>query len=275
MNLQGKTALVTGANSGIGRATALELARLGARVVLACRSKEKTVPVVDAIGRESAGFLHLDLADLASVRAAAEAFLARGEPLTLLVNNAGLAGAHGQTRDGFELCFGTNHVGPYLLTRLLLPALERADEARVVTVASYGHRLAPGIDWQAIREPTRSTTAFPEYCVSKLANVLFATELARRGPKTLRSYSLHPGAVASDVWREVPWGVRHLLKLFMISNEEGAKTTLYCATSEAVVDQNGHYYEKCRDKRPSALALDESLARELWERSAEWVGIAA
>jgi retinol dehydrogenase-12 len=77
------------------------------------------------------------------------------------------------------------------------------------------------------------------------------------------------------VWREVPWGVRHLLKLFMISNEEGAKTTLYCATSEAVVDQNGHYYEKCRDKRPSALALDESLARELWERSAEWVGIAA
>src|ERR1700722_8221178 len=130
MNLQGKTALVTGANTGIGRVTAVELAKQGARVVLACRSEEKTQPVVAEIGAGKVDFMRLALAALASVRAGAEAFLARGEPLSLLVNNAGLAGAHGQTRDGFELGFGTNHLGHYLFTRMLLPPLARADEAR-------------------------------------------------------------------------------------------------------------------------------------------------
>jgi retinol dehydrogenase 12 len=275
MNLQGKTALVTGANTGIGRVTAIELAKQGAHVVVACRSEEKTQPVIDEIGRDKVDFLRLDLADLSSVRSAADAFLARGEPLALLVNNAGLAGAHGQTRDGFELGFGTNHIGHYLFTRMLLPALERADEARVVTVASHGHYRARGIDWDAVRKPTRTTTAFPEYCVSKLANVLFANELARRGPKNVRSYSLHPGGVASDVWREVPWGLRHVLSLFLLSNEDGAKTTLYCSTSDDVRDKSGLYYDRCKEKRASDLALDTSLARELWERSAEWVGLAA
>jgi NAD(P)-dependent dehydrogenase (short-subunit alcohol dehydrogenase family) len=275
MNLHGKTALVTGANTGIGRVTAIELAKAGAHVVLACRSEEKTRPVIDEIGKDKAEFLHLDLADLASVRAAAAAFLARNEPLSLLVANAGLAGAHGQTKDGFELAFGTNHIGHYLFTRLLLPALERAGGARVVTVASHGHYRAPGIDWDAIRKPTRTTTAFPEYCVSKLANVLFTSELARRGPTSVRYYSLHPGAVASDVWREVPWGLRHLARLFMLSNEDGAKTTLYCATSDEVKDQSGLYYDRCKEKRPSPIALDPALARDLWEKSAEWVGLAA
>jgi len=275
MNLKGKTALVTGANTGIGRVTAIELAKQGARVVLACRSEEKTQPVIAEIGADKVDFLQLDLADLASVRASGDAFLARGEPLSLLVNNAGLAGAHGQTRDGFELGFGTNHVGHYLFTRLLLPALEKAEEARVVTVASDGHYRAPGLDWEAVRRPTRTTTAFPEYCVSKLANVLFASELARRAPKNVRSYSLHPGGVASDVWREVPWGLRHVLRLFLLSNEDGARTTLYCATSEDVKDESGLYFDRCKEKRPSKLALDASLARELWERSADWVGLAA
>ena len=275
MNLEGKTALVTGANTGIGRVTAIELARLGARVILACRSEEKTRPVLEEIGAEKAEFMSLDLADLASVRAAASAFLARDEPLALLVNNAGLAGAHGQTKDGFELAFGTNHVGHYLFTRMLLPAIERAGEARIVTVASHGHYRAPGIDWEAIRQPTRTKTAFPEYCVSKLANVLFASELARRGPKGVRSYSLHPGGVASDVWREVPWGLRHLLHLFLLTNEQGARTTLYCATSDDVGDASGLYYDRCKAKVASPLALDPALASELWERSAAWVGLAA
>src|SRR5579859_3456018 len=155
MNLEGKTALVTGANTGIGKVTAIELAKRGAHVVLACRSEEKTRPVLAEIGEGKAEFVPIDLADLRSVRACAEAFLARGTPLSLLVNNAGLAGAHGQTKDGFELAFGTNHVGHYLFTRLLMPALECAGEARVVTVASHGHYRAPGIDWEAIRQPTR------------------------------------------------------------------------------------------------------------------------
>jgi retinol dehydrogenase-12 len=272
MKLDGKNVIVTGANTGIGRVTATTLAKQGAKVILACRSEERTKPVLDEIAAAGgkAEFLALDLADLASVRASAKAFLDRNEPLTLLINNAGLAGAHGSTKDGFELAFGTNHLGHYLLTTMLMPALERADEARVVTVASAGHYRAPGIDWDAVKRPSASTTAFPEYCVSKLANVLFASELARRAPASITSYSLHPGGVASDVWREVPWGLRHVMKLFMLTNEQGARTTLYCAMSDEVLDKSGRYFDKCREKEASKLARDESLARELWEKSAEW-----
>jgi len=273
--LRGKTALVTGANTGIGRVTAQELARMGARVVLACRSEDKTRPVVDAITAAGghAEFLPLDLADLTKVRVAAKALLERHSTIDVLVNNAGLAGAHGITTDGFELTFGTNHLGPYLFTRMLQPALERAPAARIVNVASAGHYRAPGIDWEAVRRPTRTTTAFPEYCVSKLANVLFTRELVRHVPASVRTYSLHPGGVASDVWREVPWGLRHLMKLFMLSNQEGAKTSLHCATTDAVSGDTGLYYDKCRVKKPSRLALDDGLAKELWERSAGWVGL--
>lgn len=273
--LQGKLAIVTGANTGIGRVTATELAAQGARVVLAGRSEGKTQPVVDAIRAAggSAEFLPLDLADFASVRASARAFLDRDLPLDILVDNAGLAGAHGLTKDGFEIAFGTNHLGTYLFTRLLLPALERPTASRVVVVASRGHYRAPGIDWDAARQSTRTTTAFPEYCVSKLANVLFAKELARRAPARVHTYSLHPGAVASDVWREVPWGLRHFMKLFMLTNEQGARTSLYCATSDHARDQTGLYYDDCKEKTPSRLASDEALARELWERSAAWVGL--
>ncbi len=277
MNLKGKNVIVTGANTGIGRVTAVELAKQGAKVWLGCRSEERARPVLDEIAKAggSAELLVIDLADLASVRAAAEAFLRRNEPLAVLVNNAGLAGAHGRTKDGFELAFGTNHLGPYLFTRLLLPTLERDGEARIVNVASEGHYRARGIDWDAVQKPTATVTAFPEYCVSKLANVLFTAELARRAPSSVHSYALHPGAVASDVWREVPWGLRHLLKLFMLSNEKGARTTIYCATSDEVRDQSGHYYEKCADKRPSKAALDASLAKTLWDKSAAWTGLPA
>lgn len=277
MELRGKNVIVTGANTGIGRVTAVELAKGGAHVLLACRSEERTRPVLDEIQQAGhrAEFLALDLADLASVRAAAAAFLQRDQSLSVLVNNAGLAGAHGTTKDGFEIAFGTNHVGPYLFTRLLLPALERAGDARVVNVSSHGHYRASGIDWDAVKKPTATTTGFPEYCVSKLANVLFANELARRAPPRVRSYSLHPGGVATDVWREVPWGLRHFMKLFMLTNEQGARTTLYCATDDAVGDTTGRYYEKCAERKASKLALDQALATELWERSASWTGLAA
>ena len=274
-DLKGKTAVVTGANTGIGRVTAIELAKLGTHVVLACRSEDKTGPVLDEI-RAAGGdaeFVHLDLADLSSVRVCAEGLLARGVPIDILVNNAGLAGAHGTTQDGFELTFGTNHLGHYLFTRLLMPAIERAPTPRIVNVASRGHYLAHGIDWDALRKPTRTITGFPEYCVSKLANVLFSRELSRRVPPHVHTYSLHPGHVASDVWREVPWGLRHLLKLFTISNEEGARTSLHCAVSDEAGAQTGQYYHESREKRPSKLALDDGLARELWDKSATWVGL--
>lgn len=275
--LTGKVHLVTGSNTGIGRATAEALAARGAHVVLANRSEERTAPVLEAIryAGGSAEFLQLELDDLASVRATADRFLASGSKLHVLVNNAGLAGKHGLTKDGFELTFGTNYLGPYLLTRLLLPLLRRHAPARIVNVSSASHYQAKrGIDWEAVRRKTASTTGLPEYEVSKLAQVLFTRKLAagEAGPG-VHSYALHPGTIASDVWREVPAPARFLIKLFMRSAEEGARTSIYCASSPEVADHDGHYYDdRCKERRPSRLALDDALANELWERSDRWVG---
>jgi NAD(P)-dependent dehydrogenase (short-subunit alcohol dehydrogenase family) len=274
-DLDGRTFLVTGANSGIGRETALELAGRGARVFLASRSEHKTRPVMDEIvaqtGNNALEFLSLDLGDLASVRACATEFLRTGKPLHGLINNAGLAGQRGMTASGFELAFGTNYVGPFLLTGLLLDRLRESAPARIVNVSSIGHYRAPGIDYEAVRQPTKSVTGMPEYSVSKLGNVLHAQELARRleGDR-VTTYSLHPGAIATEVWRRVPWPLRPLIKLRMRSPGEGAKTSLYCASSPEVAAESGHYYDDCRRKEPSPAATPQ-LAAELWDRSIAWV----
>jgi len=272
--LAGRTALVTGANTGIGRVTAVELARQGARVFLACRSPERAQAVLEEIRSHGgkAELLPLELGDFASVRQCAQSFLARSLPLHLLINNAGLAGARGRTRDGFELAFGVNHLGHFLLTQLLLDRIRASAPARIVTVASKAHYRARGIDWDAVREPTRNRTGLPEYQTSKLANVLFSAELGRRLAGTgVNTYSLHPGVVATEVWRSVPWPLGWLLKFALIPPEEGAKTTLHCATSPSVGAETGLYYDQCRAKWPSRVAQDEALARTLWERSEEWV----
>lgn len=274
--LADRVALITGANTGIGLVTARELAARGAHVFIACRSLKRAQRAIDEI-REAAEnpkvtFLELDLADLDSVRACAAAFLAHDLPLHLLINNAGLAGAKGLTKSGFELAFGTNHLGPFLLTQLLLDRIKLSAPARIVTVASRAHIRVSGIDFDAVTKPTISKAGLPEYGVSKLANVLFSAELARRLAGTgVTTYSLHPGVVASDVWRELPQPFRALAKLFMISVEEGAATTLYCATSPDVSNETGLYYDKCRVKEPSKVGQDIALAAELWQRSEAWV----
>ncbi len=274
-DLEGRSFLVTGANTGIGRATTEALAGRGATVYMACRSEAKARLVRDEIaaasGNDDLHLLSLDLADLASVRACADDFLTTGAPLHVLVNNAGLAGKRGVTASGFELAFGTNHVGPFLLTDLLLERLRESAPARIVTVSSEGHYRVEGIDYDAIRRVTRTRTAFHEYCVSKLANVLHSQELARRLEGSgVTTYSLHPGTIASDVWREVPWPIRPLLKMRMRSPAEGAHTSLYCATSPEVAGDTGLYYDNCRRKEASRHATPV-LAAELWERSEAWV----
>jgi retinol dehydrogenase-12 len=216
--------------------------------------------------------LPLDLADFTSIRAAARAFLGTGAPLHLLVNNAGLAGVRGLSQSGFEVTFGVNHMGHFLLTQLLRERLEQSAPARVVNVASKAHYDAKEIRWDALKQPTRTFTGVPEYAVSKLANVLFSSALARRlAGSGVSTYSLHPGVIASDIWRAVPWPIRPLLKLRMISTEEGAKTTLYCATSLDVAAQSGLYYDECRVKEPSALARDAELAERLFDESERWI----
>ena len=272
-----RTFLVTGANTGIGLATALALARQGGSVYVTARSASKGEAAIGAIkaatGSSSVFFLALDLADLSSVRACASAFAERGEPLHVLINNAGVAGTRGLTKQGFEMMFGVNHLGHFLLTGLLLDRLVSSAPSRVVTVASDAHYQARGIDWDALRRPARGITGLGEYAVSKLCNVLFSAELARLTAGTgVHSYALHPGVVASDIWRRVPWPVRPLITRRMLSVDDGAATSLYCATSPDVASDSGLFYEKCAQRAPSAVATPE-LAAELWRRSEEWTTV--
>jgi retinol dehydrogenase-12 len=217
--------------------------------------------------------LSLDLASLDSVRACAAAFLARDEPLHVLVNNAGVGGQRGVTADGFEMHFGVNHLGHFALTLLLLDRLRSSGpDVRIVNVASEVHYQAKGIDFAAVRRPTASFAGMREYAVSKLCNVLFTQSLAGRLAGTdVHSYALHPGVVASDIWRRVPGPARWLIKRRMLSVEEGAVTSVYCATSAEVQADSGLYYDKCEAHEPSKVATPE-LADELWRHSVEWTG---
>lgn len=271
-----KVALITGANTGIGRVTARELAQKGMHVFVACRSLDKARPVVAEIiaqtGNPKVELLQLDLSDFASVRACAAEFLKRDLPLHLLINNGGLAGSHGLTKSGFELAFGVNHMGHFLLTSLLLDRIKQSAPARIVNVASRAHTRVKGVDFDAARKRTATRTALKEYGVSKLANVLFSAELSRRLEGSgVTTYSLHPGVVATDVWRSLPGPLESLVKLFMISVEEGALTTLHCALSDEAGKQTGLYYDKQKPITPSKAAQDRDLARRLWSQSEAWI----
>src|SRR5208337_4787711 len=161
----------------------------------------------------------------------------------------------GRDRQRFEVSFGINHLGHFALTDALLGGLTASAPARVVTVASDAHYSAQGIDFGALRRPTRGITGLREYAVSKLCNVLFTQELARRVAGTgLTTYALHPGVVASDIWRRVPWPVRPIVTRRMLSTTEGAQTSLYCATSPDVAADSGLFYDKCAQRAPSPVA---------------------
>jgi NAD(P)-dependent dehydrogenase (short-subunit alcohol dehydrogenase family) len=163
-------------------------------------------------------------------------------------------------------------VGHFLLTELLLDTLKASAPARVVMVASKVHYQAKGVNFDAVHKPTVTRTALKEYGVAKLSNILFAKELARRLEGTgVTTYALHPGVVASDVWRSVPWPLRGLMKKFMLSTEEGAATTLYCATDPGVANQSGLYYDECKAKEPSSVARDAALAGRVWRETEGWL----
>lgn len=271
----GLTFIITGGNTGIGRATATALARDGGRVYVACRTAAAGEAAVARIKAESGAadvwLLPLDLASLKSVRACAAGFLARDEPLHALINNAGVGGQRGLTADGFEMHFGVNHLGHFALTRLLLDRLaETGPGARVVTVSSDAHYNAAGIDFAAVRRPTATFAGMREYSVSKLCNVLFAQELGRRLAGTgVSSCSLHPGVVASDIWRRVPRLARTFITRRMLTVEQGAVTSVYCATATEVAAHSGLFYDMCAVRDPSPVATPE-LASLLWKHSVEW-----
>ncbi len=277
------TSLVTGANTGLGRATARALAARGDRVILACRSEASTRPVIDEIatatGNDALEYLHLDLGDLQSVADAAASLVERADPIDVLVANAGVAGQRGETSDGFELAFGINHLGHFLFVTELLDngilggRTPDGGPARLVVVSSGSHNEAKGIDLDSLQRPTKSISGLPEYAVSKLANVLFTQEVARRvSPGELFAVALHPGnLIGTDVTRRLPKPLHALMKRIRPSPEVGARTSVMCATSMDVLDHNGAYYSVENLDTASPVATLE-LADALWTKSEEWVG---
>ncbi len=263
-----RTILITGANTGIGAAAAEALAAPGLHLVLACRSRAKTEPVLARLRDKGAeaSFLALDLADLASAHAAGRAFADAHGKLDVLVNNAGLAGQRGLTEDGFELAFGVNHLGHVAFTRPLLPRLEAA-RGRIVVVASGNHKKPKAIDWTALRRPTASTTGLAEYGVSKLANVLFAAELRRRYP-SLGVVSLNPGRIASDIWRSVPAFARPVVvaALCMRPVAFGGDTIVH-AVDVPLGEGAPLYFDKKVATAENPLVHDAALAARLWDYS--------
>lgn len=261
--------MVTGTSSGIGLATAVEMGRRGYHVVAAGRSEERTMPVVDRIVASggTAEYLHLDLASLESARDAALRFVSKGRTLDVLIDNAGVGGMWGTTEDGFEIHFGVNHLGHFMLTHHLRPAFRPG--TRVVVVSSEVHRRAADIPFHRLRRTTRTPGGLPEYGVSKLANILFASHLARIEPD-LRTYALHPGVVDTNIFPAMA------APFFRgkVTPEEGAETSVWCATAPELAAESGGYYSKMRPREPSQAAQDADLGAELWARSEAWCGIA-
>ncbi|MEM0953256.1 MAG: SDR family oxidoreductase [Pseudomonadota bacterium] len=276
--MNGKRVLIAGGNSGIGFVTALELARQGAEVVLACRDTEKTAAALEKINAAAevpVVNLPVELASLQSVRDLAASFLARYDRLDVLINNAGLfPPKQAFTGDGFEMQFGVNHLAPFLLTHLLLDCLKASAPARIVTVASTLHKKGE-MELDSVRGYSKYSMQ-KAYNASKLYNVMFALELARRLEGSgVTSNVLHPGAVATDIVRDLPWIARKIIGFMFIDPEEGAKTSIMLAADPSLADVSGQYYDQCEPATHARYADDESLREKLWNLSAELTGLPA
>jgi NAD(P)-dependent dehydrogenase (short-subunit alcohol dehydrogenase family) len=279
--MQGRVCLVTGATQGIGRETALGLARLGAEVHLVARDRARGEAVVAEVGRAAAGkasLLVADLASQASIRALAEEVKARLPRLHVLVNNAGaIFTARALSADGIEMTFALNHLGYFLLTGLLADRLRASAPARVVSVSSSAHQSAR-IDFGDL-QGERGYSGWKAYAQSKLANVLFTRELARRlAGSGVTANCLHPGVVATGFGKNnagpFSWGVR-IAAPFFLGPARGARTSIWLASSPEVERVTGEYFSRCKVARVSDAARDEAAARRLWEESARLTGLAA
>jgi NAD(P)-dependent dehydrogenase (short-subunit alcohol dehydrogenase family) len=276
-DMQGKVVAITGANAGIGKETAVALAEMGATVVMTARNATKGEAALADVrarsGSDRVELMALDLADLASVRAFAANLLGAHDRLDVLVLNAGLMlRRRTETTDGFETTFGVNHLGHFELTNLLLDRVQASAPARIVVVASHAHKaVRRGLDFDDLQS-TRRYRSFDVYGRSKLANVYFTRELARRLAGTgVTVNAVHPGYVASSFARDgdmyLEPVVRLGAKLFAISPEAGARTSVYLASSPEVEGITGEYFVKCRPAAVSKAAQDDIAARRLWDAS--------
>ena len=280
--MEGKTVLITGANSGIGKETARDLAKRGARIIMACRNQDTANAVRDDIVKESGNnnvvVKKLDLGSQKSVREFA-ADVVQNEPrIDVLIHNAGMALAfRGQTsEDGIELTMATNHFGPFLLTHLLIDVLRKSSPARIVIVASELYRLA-SVNVDKLN-PIGTFPAAYLYYVSKYANIYFARELARRlqGSGITVNF-LHPGMIDSGIWRNIPFPLNlpmmAITKGFFKTTKAGAQTSIYLATSQEVNNVSGKYFMDCKEATLTAAAMDEEKGRKVWEESLKMANI--
>lgn len=276
-----KVVVITGGNSGIGLAIAHEVAKRGAVVCLPCRDQAKGMRARDEILRATPGaqveLYELDLASFAKIRAFAEAFKARHDKLDALINNAGVYCETQQfTADGYEQMFGANYLGPVLLTHLLLPLLQKAatedGEARIVHMASIGHNVGR-IDPATFRG-RKPYFALPAYGQSKLGNLMFSNVLSRRLPKGISSQAMHPGGVASPLYRELPGWQYAVLKPFLIGPERPGKLAADLALAPEHRGETGGYYSIQHPKLVSSTAKNVAAQNDLYEQSCKLLGIA-
>ena len=283
--LERKTVLVTGANTGIGKETALDLAKRGARVIMVCRNLHKAEAalkeIVQKSGNKNIVAKRLDLASLKSVREFAEDVSKNEARLDVLINNAGILTNNNtvsRTEDGFETHMRVNHLGHFLLTNLLLDLLKKSAPSRIVVVSSATHNswgfTTTGLNFENMNGEI-AYIPFEAYGQSKLANILFTRELARRLEGTgVTANSLHPGSIKTDIGRDFPilWSIifHYIFPHFAKTSFEGAQTTIHLAVSEELDGVTGLYFVDCKEKRPGGTALDEQAAKKLWEVQNLW-----
>ncbi|WP_374688298.1 SDR family oxidoreductase [Promineifilum sp.] len=278
--MKGQIVMITGANAGIGKQTALELARLGATIVMVARNRERgeaaRAEVAAASGNGQVDLLISDLSSQASIRAMVEAFRARYDRLNVLVNNAGVyLTRREETVDGLEMTFATNHLGYFLPTVLLWDLLAAGAPARVINVSSDAHRGAK-LDFDDLQS-RRRYSGFGVYGRSKLANLLFTYELdRRRGAADVTVNALHPGFVASNFGRGnrgvVGLFMTRLVPLFARTVEQGAATSVYLAASPKVAGISGRYFTDCQAVQSSPASYDRAAAAQLWAVSEALTG---
>lgn len=274
MELKGKHALVTGANSGIGLATAYGLAARGAQVILGCRNLHKAEEarelILKSLPKASVEVISVDLANIMNIKSAAEVLKRRFTQLDILINNAGVMSLTRQeTRDGFEQTFGVNHLGTFTLTQALLPLIKAAPEGRVITLSSALHYRGH-MQWDDLHYRSRPYKGWEAYNQSKLANVLMTKALARRlQGSSVSAFALHPGVVATQLGRDYPDWLMKLAKIFMATPEKGSRCSLFVATEAGLKALNGAYFEASKEKKPAAEALSEEYQERLWKLSEE------
>ncbi|XP_063967091.1 retinol dehydrogenase 11-like [Lytechinus pictus] len=278
--LDGKTVIITGCNTGIGRESAKDLAKRGARVIMACRNIEKAeearLDVVRVSGSSNVVVKKLDLASMKSIRKFAEDIKKEEKQLNILLNNAGIMMCpRWETEDGFEMQLGTNHLGHFLLTLLLLDLIKSSAPSRIVNVSSAAHdRGSMHFDDILLK---KSYGPMKAYGQSKLANILFTRELARQLKGTgVTCYSLHPGVINTELVRHFPSYAAPLLFLgsaFLKTPEQGAQTNIYCCVDEKAGQETGLYYKDCATATPTKAAQDNEAAKKLWDLSLKLVGL--